>query len=136
MKYITDYKNLKIQFRAVSFAKSNHVLEYRVYPKQDLTYKKTVGFWIFKFSFKRKYSTKWHRPEHYWNHCTAKYYDEDEWHNWCPYFIENQQELDWYKNKFKTIGDFLKYHNEYSNKEYEKWKVDRENYLASKKTLY
>ena len=136
MKYITDYKNLKIQFRAVSFAKSSHVLEYRVDPNQDLTYKKTVGFWIFKFSLKRKYSTEWHMPEHYWNHCTAKYYDEDAWDNWCPYFIENQQELDWYKNKFKTIGDFLKYHNEYSNKEYEKWKVDRENYLASKKTMY
>ena len=44
MKYITNYKNLKIQFRAVSFAKSSHVLEYRVDPKQDLTYKKTVGF--------------------------------------------------------------------------------------------
>ena len=53
MKYITDYKNLKIQFRAVSFAKSSHVLEYRVDPNQDLTYKKTVGFWIFKFSLKR-----------------------------------------------------------------------------------
>ena len=53
-----DYKDLKIQFRAVSFAKSKRVLEYRVDPNQDLTYEKTNGFWIFKFSVKRKYSTK------------------------------------------------------------------------------
>ena len=45
-----DYKDLKIQFRAVSYAKFNHVLEYRVDPNQNLTYEKTIGFWIFKFS--------------------------------------------------------------------------------------
>ena len=48
--YIMDYKDLKIQFRAVSYAKTNHVLEYRVDPNQDLTYEKTYGFWIFKCS--------------------------------------------------------------------------------------
>ena len=131
-----DYKDLKIQFRAVSYAKTNHVLEYRVDPNQDLTYEKTYGFWIFKFSVKRKYSTKWCQPEHYWNHCTAKYYTEDSWDNWGPYFIENQKSLDWYKNNFKTIGEFLKYHNDYSNKEYEAWKIERANFLKEQETMY
>ena len=131
-----DYNDLKIQFRAVSYAKSNHVLEYRVDPNQDLTYKKTIGFWIFKFTIKRKYSIKWHRPEHYWNHCTAKYYTEDSWNNWGPYFIEHHESLDWYKNNFKTIGEFLKYHNDYSNKEYKAWKIDRANYLKEQEPMY
>lgn len=128
-------ENLKIQFRAVAYS-STHVLEYRIDPNQDLTYEKTYGFWIFKFTIKRKFSTKWHQPEHYWNHGTAMYYTEDSWDNWGPYFISNQKALDWYKNNFKTIGEFLKYHNDYSNKEYEEWKIARENYLKEQETMY
>lgn len=131
-----EYKNLKIQFRAVAYTKSSHVLEYRVDPNQDLTYEKTYGFWIFKFSIKRKYSTKWIQLRHYWNHCTAKYYTEDDHSNYGPYFIHNQKELDWYKNNFKTIGEFLEYHNDYSNKEYEAWKIDRANFLKEQETMY
>ena len=131
-----DYKDLKIQFRAVSYAKSNHVLEYRVDPDQDLTYEKTIEFWIFKFKVKRKYSTNWHQPKHFWNHITAKYYAKDDEFNYGPYWIENQKELDWYKNKFKTIGEFINYMNEYSNKEYEAWKLDRANWIKEQETMY
>ena len=56
-------ENLKIQFRAVAYGHSNHVLEYRIDPNQDLTYEKTYGFWIFKFTIKRKFSTKQIRME-------------------------------------------------------------------------
>ena len=52
------------------------------------------------------------------------------------YFIHSQKELDWYKNNFKTIGDFIKYHNDYSNKEYEAWKIARANYLKEQETMY
>lgn len=131
-----DYKDLKIQFRAVSFAKTNHVLEYRVDPNQDLTYYKECSFLGFHWKIKKKYKTDWIQPEHYWNHCTAKFYTKDDWNNWGPYFIENHESLDWYKNNFKTIEEFLKYHNDYSNKEYEEWKIDRANYLKSQETMY
>lgn len=57
-----NYKELKIQFRAVSYAKIN--LEYRVDPNQDLTYEKTIGFWIFKFSVKRNMIIRI-IPQHY-----------------------------------------------------------------------
>ena len=136
MKYIMQYKDLKIQFRAVYYAESNHVLEYRVDPNQNLTYYKEYSFLGIHWKIKKKYKTDWIQPEHYWNHCTAKYYDENDSFNFGPYFIENQKELDWYKNNFKTIGEFLKYHIEYSNKEYEEWKIDRINYLKSKETIY
>lgn len=128
-------ENLKIQFRAVAYSTS-HALEFRIDPNQDLTYEKTYGFWIFKFTIKRKFSTKWHQPEHYWNHITAMYYTEDSQDNWSPYFIENQKSLNWYKNNFKTIGEFLKYHNDYSNKEYKEWKIARANYLKEQETMY
>ena len=133
-----DYKDLKIQFRAVPYSKSNHILEYRVYPEQDLRYyKEHKWFWgLIKFGTVAKYSTKWIQPEHYWNHCTAMYYTEDSWDNWGPYFIKNQEELDWYKNNFKTIGEFLKCHNDYSNEEYEAWKIARANYLKEQETMY
>ena len=133
-----NYKDLKIQFRAVSYAKTNHVLEYRVDPNQDLRYyKEHKWFWgLIKFGTIEKYSTEWHQPEHYWNHCTAKYYTENDCSNWGPYFIENQKELDWYKNNFKTIGDFIKYHTKYSNKEYEAWKIVRANYVKEQEPMY
>ena len=132
------YDDLKIQFRAVSYAKTNHVLEYRVDPNQDLRYfKEYKWFWgLIKWGTIAKYSTEWIQPKHYWNHCTAKYNTEDSWNNWGPYFIENQKELDWYKNNFKTIGEFLKYHNDYSNKEYEDWKIDRANYFKEQAPMY
>lgn len=133
-----EYKDLKIQFRAVHFTGESHVLEYRVHPNQDLRYfKEYKWFWgLITFGTIKRYSTKWIQPEHYWNHCTAKYYDENDWNNWGPYFIENQKSLDWYKNNFKTIGEFLKYHNDYSNKEYEKWKIERTNYLKEQESMY
>lgn len=131
-----NYSDLKIQFRAVSYAKSTHVLEYRVDPDQDLIYEKIIGFWIFKFKVKRKYNTNWHQPRHFWNHITAKYYTEDDDYNYGPFWIENQKSLDWYKNNFKTIGEFINYINEYSNKEYEAWKIERANWLKEQETMY
>lgn len=133
-----DYKDLKIQFRAVYFYNDLHVLEYRIDPEQDLRYYKEHKWLcgLIKFGTVAKYSTKWIRPKHYWNNCTAKYHNEDDWNNYGHYLIKNQKDLDWYKNNFKTIGEFLKYHNDYSNKEYAEWKIDRENYLKSKEIMY
>lgn len=133
-----ERSDLKIQFRAVCFHYDYHVLEYRIDPEQDLRYyKEHKWFWgLIKFGTVAKYSTKWIQPIHYWNNCTAKYYSEDNWNNWGHYFIKSQKDLDWYKNNFKTIGEFMEYHNDYSNKEYAEWKIDRENYLKSKETIY
>jgi hypothetical protein len=102
--------NFKVQFRAVPFTRSSLILELRLDPNQDLSY---IEEYKFLGLFKRKrikyYDTDWHAPIRFVNHPTAKYYDKNDDSHWLHFFIKNQKELDWYKNNFKTIGEFYNY---------------------------
>lgn len=133
-----DYKDLKIQFRAVKYGSDARVLEWRINPEQDLRYYKEHK-WLYgliKFGTIHKYNTKWHQPRRFFNHLSSYLYTENDDTNWFPFWIKTQQELDWYKDKFKTVREFLKYQEEISDKDKEQWRIDRMNYLERIKTIY
>lgn len=107
MKYRDD---LKVEFRAVPFGSfsGDHVLQYRISPDQDLTYYKEYSFLGFKFSIKRKYKTNWHDATKCLNYSSAYLYDESEvWGH--PVFINSKKELNEYKERYKTIGEYFDY---------------------------
>lgn len=132
-----NYENLKIQFRAVPYASDNHVLEWRINPEQDITYIKEIKILgLFRINIKHKYNTDWHKLKRFFNHSTSYLYAEDDSINWFPFWIENQKDLDWYKNNFNTVGEFIKYQQEISDKDKNEWITARINYLERNKILY
>lgn len=123
-------EDLKIEFRAVPYTKLSHVLEYRISPNQNLQYKK-LHIWLFgliKFYTKSKYSTKWIQPNVFHNYCTSCYYDENDYWNYGPIFIDHIKTLDKYKC-YETYGDFMKWKIEFENNEKIDYRKDREAYL-------
>lgn len=135
MSYGYDRK-LKIQFRAVPYTSDSLVLEWRINPNQDLTYYTEHHLWFIHWKRKHKYDTDWHQPIRFFNHLTAHYYDEDDRFNWFPYWIKDQNNLNWYKNNFKTVGEFFDYQQKDIAESKEKWRINRQNYLANHKIIY
>jgi len=136
-------EDLKIEFRAVPYLKKNesdsptHVLQFRLSPDQDLTYYEEHNFLgIFKRKRKKEYSTHWNEPVHFENHIIAYRLSEYDEMNWFPFFITNKSDLDFYKENFKTIGEFIKYKEEINQEEKEKWLPDRKRYLEETGTWY
>lgn len=133
MKY---FPHLKVEFRAVEYGAS-HVLEYRINPDQDLKYKDEISiFGLFKFNVKRKFKTNWIQAWCFSNYPSAYLYSKESGEPYLPIFIENKKELNWYKEKFKTIGEFIDYKHKLDEDEESKWIVDRTNYLNNKETWY
>ena len=132
--------NLKIEFRAVLYAKRARVLEYRISPNQDLTYYVEVSYlWgLIKFKRKKKYSTKWKQVQEFHCNFTSHYYDVDYWLNYMPIWCENQETLNWFKRTFETYGAFERYITERERGEYEKYWERRTKYLDEdrKEILY
>ena len=122
--------NLKIEFRAVPFSTS-HVLEYRISPNQDLNYEKEYSIFGIKFKLNKKFSTDWHQPFYFNNHITAYLYNKDDSTNYLPLFIDSRHELETFKLKFKTIGEFFSYYDEKEKHEIEEWTIERNNYLSN-----
>ena len=132
MKYKDD---LKIEFRAVPYA-SEHVLEYRISPDQDLTYYNEYSFLkFFTFRIKKKYDTNWNKAWRFLNYVTAYRYPESEVDP-HPIFIYKQTDLESFKINFPTIGQFFKYLDDISDKEREKYKKAREKYLKDHTVWY
>ena len=139
MKYRDD---LKIELRAVPYSPYSHVLEWRISPNQDLKYlddeieKSWFGF-VKKLVHKvRKYNTFWHQPRLFAAPLTMDLYEFNYEFNWGPMWCENKQQLEYYKQKFKTYGDIRKYIEDHTNKSYKKWKAAREAYLNKMKPIY
>lgn len=130
--------NLKIEFRAVLYAKRSRVLEYRISPNQDLVYYENVSYlWgLIKFKRKKKYSTKWKRVQVFKCSYTSHYYDVNHWLNYMPIWCDNQETLDWYKRTFETFGDFERYLTEKEKWEYIKYWDMRTKYLERREILY
>lgn len=120
--------NLKIEFRAVPYSRS-HVLEYRISPNQDLNYKKEYSIFGFRFTFKRKFKTNWHQPFYFKNRMTSYLYDKNDSFNYFPLFIDSKYELETFKEKFKTIGQFISYFDEKEKRELHNWSIERNKYL-------
>ena len=127
----TYKNNLLIEFRAVPYSTS-HVLEYRISPNQDLNYEKEYSIFGIKFKLNKKFSTNWHQPSYFVNHPSAYLYEQNDYRNYIPLFIENKHELAAYQLKYKTIGDFFSYVNEKETKELEKYIIKHNTYLNNK----
>lgn len=129
MKYFRYFPKLKVDFRAVPYA-SEHVLEYRINPDQDITYYQEISvFGLFKFKIKRKFDTSWKQP--YLFHCSyaSKYFPEDDNRHYMPLFIYSKSQLDEYKRDFKTIGMWMKWMDNKEEEEKAKYKYERDVYL-------
>lgn len=125
--------NLKIEFRAVPYSTS-HVLEYRISPDQDLNFEVEKSFLGIKYKKKKKYSTSWREPQQFLNYPGACHYYEDDCY--LPIFIRNKKDLEEYKAKFKTIGEFFDWLNKANQCEKDEWQIERTNYLEEHKDWY
>lgn len=125
MKYSRD---LKIEFRAVPYTKTSHVLEYRISPNQNITYKKEYSIFGFKFYLNRKFDTRWKQSIWFRNYSWDKFFTEEN-SCWAPIFINSKQHLQEYKIKYKTIGEFYDYLKEHDDKEKQAWEIHRQKYL-------
>lgn len=127
----TFRKDLKIEFRAVPYGSLSHVLEYRISPDQDLTYEEYDSWlWgLIKFKRKRKFSTEWYTAHHFLNYPSACLHEKED--NYHPIFIDTIKELNEYKQKYKTIGDFYEMIDKWNEKEISEWSIKRMNYLEN-----
>lgn len=126
-------ENLKIEFRAVPYSFS-HVLEYRFSPNQDLWYHEEHEWLcgLIKFSLPKKYSTKWSRVTIFFNGVTTKFYPEDEAESRFgdfSYIIHSREDLQEFKDKFKTFGEFMKWYSAENKRKREEYINDRKQYL-------
>ena len=125
MKYNRD---LKIEFRAVPYTKTSHVLEYRISPNQDITYKKEYSIFGFKFYLNKMFDTRWKQPIWFRNYSFDRFFTEES-SCWTSIFIDSKQHLQEYKMKYKTIGEFYDYLKEHDDKEKQAWEAHRQKYL-------
>ena len=129
--------DLKIEFRSVPFGFEERVLEYRISPKQDLTYyvEKRYLWGLIKFKRKCKYDTGWKCISIFKCGLTSHYYDINKWFNYMPIFCDNQETLNWFKIKFKTYGAFNRYIVEKEKPEIEEYWKKRNKYLEDRKKI-
>ena len=128
------YNNdLKIEFRAVPYSTS-HVLEYRISPDQDLSFETEESFLGIKYKRKRKYQTNWHQPLIFLNYPGAYHETADDCYS--PIFIRKKKDLEEFKIKFKTIGEFRDWQDKEIKRERNEWQIERTNYLEEHKDWY
>ena len=128
MKYLP---HLKIEFRAVPYS-SEHVLEYRISPNQDLTYEDEISiFGLFKIKVKRKFKTNWHQPViiTYWP--GSERYSKKSGELYLPFFIREKKDLQRFKTSFNTIGEFFDFMYREEAKAEAKWQIERTEYLKN-----
>lgn len=133
-------EDLNIEFRAIPYATFDHALQYRVDPNDERNYyeeTKTKRKWfrLTKYKVKKQYDNcdwitvkifvGWENWAEYESHV-----------NWQPIWIRNKEDLECYKNKYKTIGQFESHLKDEHDKTYEKWSKDREAYLNTRKPIY
>lgn len=132
-------QDLKIEFSAAPWIDNYYVLEYRISPHQDRTYKKTISlfFGLIKFSIKRKHSTKWQRPYKFF-YCSSSYlYSFNDGFNWNPILVDDQDDLNSYKRRFDTYGQFECYLNDLNKDNIERyWKDRYEHFNKERPRLY
>ena len=131
-------EDLNIEFRAIPYATHDHALQYRVDPNDKRNYyeeEKTKLFGLIKYKIKKKYD------ECYWKTVNI-FVGWEDWAeysshvNWQPIWIRNKEELEDFKRKYKTIGQFESYLKEKHDKTYKKWSKEREDYLNKRKPIY
>lgn len=126
-------RNLKIELRAVPFGDSDsHVLEYRISPDQDLRYYKEYNwFWgLIKFGVVKKHSISWHQPVRFFNGLISYRYNEnDDYSNNHPIFVHSKQELEDFKQKWQTYGEFIDWYWEEDERQRSAYRRERNAFL-------
>ena len=132
-----DRKDLKIQFRGIHYTGKSHVLQYRIDPDDERnTYIKTKKylFGLIKRDVPMSYPCNWITVNIFNGHCD----DEDEGYylNYGPIWINSQKDVNFYKDRFKTIGQFEDYIKNTAEKNYETYKTNRAAYLKKIQPIY
>ena len=128
------YSNLLIEFRAVPYASDYHVLEYRINPNQDLTYLKKFKILGISLKIKSRYRPMWTEAERFMNGLTSYQYDVYDDIHIMPIFIHTKDELEFYKRRYRTIGEFMKTELlQYSEKQFREYQEDRDRYINNMK---
>ena len=129
--------DLKIQFRGIHYTGKSHVLQYRIDPDDERnTYIKTKKylFGLIKLDVLMSYPCKWITVNIF-----KGYYDKaDEYSylNYGPIWVNSKKDVDLYRDRFKTIGQFEDYIKNKAAKNYEKYKAKRAAYLKNIKQIY
>ena len=101
-------QDLKIQFRSVKWVpySGSRVIEYRVDPEQNISYTKPVK-WLFGLFTTTKtftYNTFWVQPQV--KSFFKSFHRLDDMPVWTSETEERYHPLKWFKDNFKTIGEF------------------------------
>ena len=127
------FRDFKIEFRAVPYG-SEHVLEWRISPDQNITYEKEVKILgLFKIKRIKKYDTKWHQPLVFTNYPSAYLYSKESGDPYLPIFVRKKKDLEEIKRRYKTYGEFFDHIDEYEAKEEAEWRIQRDEYLDNHK---
>lgn len=127
-------RNLKIEFRAVPYSSTSHVLEFRISPEQDLNYEVEKSFFGIKYKKTKKYETNWHQPVKFVNYPSAYLYDEE--NCYFPIFVSTRKDLENFKSKYKTIGEFFDWIDRENNREKNEWQTEQANYAKEHTDWY
>ena len=129
--------DLKIQFRGIHYTGKSHVLQYRIDPDDERnTYIKTKKylFGLIKLDVLMSYACKWITViifKGYYDNA-----DEYSYLNYGPILVNSKKDVDLYRDRVKTIGQFEDYIKNKEAKNYEKYKANREAYLKNIKQIY
>ena len=129
--------DLKIQFRGIHYTGKSLVLQYRIDPDDERnTYIKTKKylFGLIKLDVLMSYPCKWITV----NIFKGNYDKADEYSylNYGPIWVNSKKDVNLYRDRFKTIGQFEDYIKNKEAKNYEKYKANREAYLKNIKQIY
>ena len=127
-------RNLKIEFRAVPYSSTFHVLEFRISPDQDLNFEVEKSFFSIKYKKKNKYSTSWRQPMRFLNYPSAYLFDEE--NCYLPIFVRTRKDLENFKSKYKTIGEFFDWIDRENKREKNEWQTEQANYAKEHTDWY
>lgn len=122
---VMEKKDLKIELRATRDFTNEHVLQFRICPDQDLSYRvEYKWFWgLVRFGLKKKYDTDWHTPLYFYGLFPGKdYYNAL---NWSTIFVSSQDELKKFQEDLKTYGDLSCYLYRLGEKHKKSWLEER-----------
>ena len=127
-------RNLKIEFRAVPYSSTSHVLEFRISPNQDLNFEVEKSFFGIKYKKKNKYNTSWRQPTIFLNYPSAYLYGEEDCY--LPIFVRTRKDLENFKSKYKTIGEFFDWIDRENKREKNEWQTEQANYAKEHTDWY
>lgn len=132
-----DRKNLRIQFRGIQYGGHSHALQYRIDPSDNhngyIETKKYL-FGLIKRDILKTYNCNWITCRIFTGY--LDFADEHNELNYGPIWISNKDDVKFYKDRFKTIGQFEEYLDNKSSENYKRYKINRDAYLKRMQPIY